>query len=130
VPCTLQISPLIRTQEYTVSFGNNPGRIVGIPEELVVGGRPDFLRIWKLLKGDKMNPQYTYFTVGGGGSDVQAAPGDTIFSIAENQPGLATAGNKAHFHVGVATHHGKGTTTRVWYNVTGKNIKFSNILDD
>lgn len=127
--CTLQISPLIRNAEFTVSFGSLPGGTVGIPAELVSGKTPDFMGIWKLLKGDKMNPRYTYFTVGGGGSDVMAPASDAVFRIAEGQPGLATAGNKSHFHVGVTTHSGKGTTERVWYNLTGTTLKFSNILD-
>ena len=127
--CTLQISPLIRNVEYTVSFGADAGKIVGIPEELVNGPTPDFKGIWKLLKGDTMTPKYTFFTVGSGSLFGQAVSSDAVFSRSTGASGTDIAGNKGHFHVGVATHGGTGTTERVWYNATGKTIKFSNILE-
>jgi len=128
--CTLQITPYIINKEFTVSFGADSGRVYGIPENLVPNGKPDFPKIWTFLKGDKLVPKYTDFTVGSGGTPLMANPGDKVFTQAEGTSGLALFGGCAHFHVGLASHGGKGTTERVWYNLTGTTIKFSNVLNN
>jgi hypothetical protein len=129
--CTFEITPYIVHREFIVSFGTESGKTYAIPENHINSdGTPDIKKVWTLLKGRTFASAWKAHTVGSTDQHPDTPTDSHVFLLPAAARGNKLYGGFKHFHVGPANFSGKGTLDRVWYNLTGNTIKFSNILDD